>query len=164
LDPLQIARIRNYIHCKYTKRCFQSLSCICRSEYYLFLFSFYMILITRENIVWYHYSHDTILPHIKFHLQVLNFFLKQMCVFTRYVTRTQPIGSSLLAYPLSAKEEIHLRDAWSPQGQLVAQPMKPLSWRASQETHMDQDRRICSNLGFHLPREFVTDSVKDPET
>jgi hypothetical protein len=29
---------------------------------------------------------------------------------------------------------------------------------------MDEDRRIRSELGFHLPCKSVTDSVKDPET
>jgi hypothetical protein len=31
-------------------------------------------------------------------------------------------------------------------------------------TQMDEDCRICSNLEFHLPCKFITDSVKYPET
>jgi hypothetical protein len=42
-------------------------------------------------------------------------------------------GSSPLAYLLSTKEEAHSKDAWSPEGLIMAQPMKPLSWRASQK-------------------------------
>jgi hypothetical protein len=30
--------------------------------------------------------------------------------------------------------------------------------------HMDEDRCILSELGFHIPHKLVTDSVKDPET
>jgi hypothetical protein len=31
-------------------------------------------------------------------------------------------------------------------------------------THMDGDLHVHSDLGFHLPRKFVTESAKDPET